>query len=373
MIKFVTGLPGGGKSLYAVMRLIDELRGTERRIVTNLALRLHPWVDGRGVARKGLLRVLKDTYGSDFEAELRIVLLSVEQTEQFFLYGRSQVPAAYQNESGKFVCMPERGVAFFIDELHEFMPAKDWEKHAGLTLSWMTQHRRAGDDAWVISQHPLLVANNFRRLCQECISMQNRKFRRFFAWRQPDVLSFSVYQSTPPKDSEPAMYSDYIKGSRARIYECYDTAAGVGVTGAAADVQTKPTGLPFWTMWVALGVILLLCAGLWAGCTKMISAAIRGHALPSVHGSVAVPVAVLPPKPVGFVTGPMVHQSVPPIFRETNGVCMVTHGTAGWVVLWADGTTSQPILEPKRVGRDWVIDGVAYPSQLLQKRADGKP
>ena len=68
MMRAVIGVKGAGKSKFATIRLIEELRSSTRAIVTNLALEFQPWVDAKGVARPGLLRVLQDTYGSNFDA-----------------------------------------------------------------------------------------------------------------------------------------------------------------------------------------------------------------------------------------------------------------------------------------------------------------
>ena len=47
-IHFISGKPGGGKGLYCMKLILDELVKGRRPVVTNLPIKIQPWVsDGQ--------------------------------------------------------------------------------------------------------------------------------------------------------------------------------------------------------------------------------------------------------------------------------------------------------------------------------------
>jgi len=99
MIKCYQGLMGAGKGVYTVLNLIDELRSTDRHIITNFAVELHPWCRRlsrrRSRGEKGLLAHLMDTYGETFNASERIHVISDKQMVEFYLWRVSANCKAY--------------------------------------------------------------------------------------------------------------------------------------------------------------------------------------------------------------------------------------------------------------------------------------
>jgi len=212
MIRFISGKPGAGKTLYAVLRLVDELRMTNRAVVTNMAIELHPWVDGGGVPRLGLLQSLQKEFGSTFDAEDRLYLLSDEQVKRFYAWRPEvddgvirfrELPLDGPQRQARFkLTKGVPGVAYFIDEAHEFFASRDWQETGKETLSWASQQRRAGDDAWLLTQVVGNVEKQLRGVSQECVWLVNHRLQSLAMFRQPDMLSYRVFSSTPPAPSE---------------------------------------------------------------------------------------------------------------------------------------------------------------------------
>jgi len=69
------GLPGDGKSLSGVKRLVKELKETDRTIVTNLPVEMGE-----------LQSYLKAEFGSDFNCMSRVEILEQGQVRKFWLY-----------------------------------------------------------------------------------------------------------------------------------------------------------------------------------------------------------------------------------------------------------------------------------------------
>lgn len=267
MIRFVGGKPGAGKTLYSVVQLVEELRTTNRMIVTNMAIELHPWVDGGGKARKGLLASLHDRYGSTFDAEDRIHLLTDDEVQLFFLVrprrtaeGIVRERLELQEDKRFRAPVGMEGCCYFLDEAHEFWPSREWQKCGRSVLSWGSQQRRAGDDAWFLTQVIGNVEKQLRGVSQECTWLVNHRHQRLAVFRQPDMLSYRVYSSTPPPPSEAWLVMGKVKFDREWVYGIYNTAKGVGVHGTGkADIGVRAKGM-HWSnvVWIFLAFSVLL-------------------------------------------------------------------------------------------------------------------
>lgn len=296
MERFITGATGAGKSKFAMSKLAEELRSTQRGIITNMAVKLDPWVNAKGRAYPGLLRSLQDRYGTDYDAKRRIWFLDpvqadtpwseINQVQRFYGW-RLVVPAdpeiesymmrvpesedgLFHNDGGRYP-----GCAYFIEEAHEYFPQNEWQLVGKETMSWASQNRRAGDDAWLITQQAELVAKPFRRQSLECYWLVNGLYRRIGWFKARNTISYTVHVSTPPIPSQPAMHSGEIHGNE-WLNGCYDTSAGGGVSGSTADLDHKPTGLSL--KWIPLIALVVVCIAFFAleGCAKLTAKAITG-------------------------------------------------------------------------------------------------
>ena len=87
-ITFITGKPGAGKGLVAVQEVVNELVLGHRPIITNLALRVEPWVTGDFRPRIGLRNFLLREYKKDFDVRRRVFVVPDEDVKEFFLTRR---------------------------------------------------------------------------------------------------------------------------------------------------------------------------------------------------------------------------------------------------------------------------------------------
>lgn len=106
------------------------------------------------------------------------------------------------------------------------------------------------------------VNKQLRSVCQECVSMVNHRHLSMAIFRQPSVISYAKYQTTPPKEGEHWLSRDQFRYNKDEIYGAYDTAAGVGVAGRGADVKERAKGL-HWA-WIPVFVFAFLFA-IWYG------------------------------------------------------------------------------------------------------------
>jgi len=307
MIRFIGGKQGGGKSRVAVGRLVEELRASNRFIVTNLALEFVPWVDGGKKARKGLINSLQEKYGDDFDAMQRIVLIDDSDVHRFFRCRPRVNPGTGVREihwipecsDGRFR-MDENcaGVCYIIDEAHEFFPAHEWEKVRVGCLSWGTQARRAGDEVYFLSQIIGNVAKPLRGLAQECLWVVNHRHLSLGWFRQFDKISIKSYATAPPAASDAPLYDTTLRDDREWIYGVYNTSKGVGVRGRQADIGQRARGI-HWTWSVAfVAAFILAVIFVFNGIKMGFRKALGGAPPPPKNEAAAAPAPPPPPAPV---------------------------------------------------------------------------
>lgn len=293
MIRFVVGKMRGGKTKRLVIWIIEMLRTTNLPIVTNAALELKPWVDGAGVARPGLLKVLERKYNTTFDAERRIVLISNEEVKRFYAI-RPRIPrddwepreilTVPVDPSGqwRFDARKYSSCCYGIDEAHVYFPgaavSADYKPSPEL-LGWASQCGRMGDQCLFLTQVPENVNKRLRTQSQECWVMTNHRHNSMgFLFRQPDQISEVVYAQTPPGPGEKPMRMGMVFYKRHEIDSSYNTSAGVGVVGAtSADIGRKARGLPWYTF--PIGVLLAgwLFWWAWGYVSKVASMALQGE------------------------------------------------------------------------------------------------
>src|SRR5882724_3239883 len=177
-VQFVSGKPGGGKSLYSTMLIIDELRLSRREIVTNVALRVPE-----------LCHYLHEKYGSTFDAHQRITLLDEKDVFQFWLHrgrgvyvpGRRTISFEEGEKKGQSVTVPDfvsvaealGCVLYVIDEVHIFFGARQWATNGKDGFYYLSQHRKFGDDVICVTQHIGNVDKQFRSVAQDYTYLRN--------------------------------------------------------------------------------------------------------------------------------------------------------------------------------------------------------
>lgn len=276
MIRFITGKPGGGKGLVAMKEIEEELVNGDRPIITNLAIRVNPWV--RLIRKKGsksrkpeigLKNYLLQKYGKDFDCEKRILILSPEDTKTFYLHRRNceswiQCPAVFKSRDDKKICVgfdaslaeQNGGVLYVIDEAWAFFGSRDWQNTGEGVLFYAAQHRKLGDSLFIVTQHSKQVETALQRVAQDFSVVQNHSKKKIGFFRQPSVFSVATFSEVPTgRDTEP-MARTVFKLDKEGLGACFDTAGGVGMGGgASADIGEKIRGIPF--PFIILAVFLI--------------------------------------------------------------------------------------------------------------------
>jgi hypothetical protein len=258
-VSFITGKPGGGKSFLATRVIIKELvSNPDTYVITNVPLKPQRIVE-YAVAR----------YGSHINPA-RIKVLSEEETKVFFLHrsGGHVAPKPADGTDGHieyekcvgpdgetrnaFELMP---VLYVIDEAHLHFGSRDWAKTGKSAMFYLSQHRKMGDNVIFVTQSWKNVDAQFRRVAQDFTVCVNLAKRKAFGFKMPSVFTLRTY------DSEPTPYALEVSTEAQRmdvdgLGSCYDTAAGVGIAGRAADTKQEKKGLP-WQLAVGLGVLFI--------------------------------------------------------------------------------------------------------------------
>lgn len=261
-VMFISGKPGGGKSLYGMRQLLDELRLGKRHIVTNLPVRierLNEYLQEQGIE-------LGEEHITD-----RITLLNEEQSGEFYRHRYpgdvvGEIPdfRGRRNIDGRGETLPDfskcrgGGVLYIIDEVHIYFNARAWASTGAKVIYYLSQHRKLGDDVFLITQHIGNVDKQMRSMAQDYTYIRNLCKEKFGLFRLPAVFVRSTFLQ-PSTGIEKAMETGTFKLDMSGIASCYDTAKGVGIHGRSnADVGRKRRGL-HWSVFV-IGLPLLIGA-----------------------------------------------------------------------------------------------------------------
>jgi len=267
-IYFVSGKPGGGKSMLAVHLIVAELVKTQRMIVTNVPLRLDR-----------LQEYMHDN-NHDVHVASRVRLLTREETFQFFLF-RSHTctiekPPQIKDKKGELIddqsvlldfapsaADPgaKAGVAYYIDEIHLILNSQEWDKVGKWCFQYASQHRHLGDTVVCITQSVDNVVVQFRRLTQAFLYVKNNRVSKFGRFTVGNDFVLRVYEQAVTKDNfqnAQHFHKESIKFDMKGICSCYNTVGGIGMPGqATAAIGQKKKGLPLWSMWVGLAAVLV--------------------------------------------------------------------------------------------------------------------
>lgn len=300
-VTFIFGKPGGGKSYYAMRLLADELRHTQRAIVTNLPVDLgalneymqreHPNIDARVIQR---VRIVEE-----------------EQVREWWRYRRHpdgldlDLPAP--DHQGRTPFNDSLPTFYILDEVHIQFNARQWQNTGPGALFYLSQHRKLGDDVVLISQTPGQVDKQLRNLTQDWLAIRNLGKERFSSWiRLPSRIVWRQFPVQPTTGMEMAQASGMFAIDPHGLGACYSTAAGVGIAArSAADTNNRPRGLPFWSLVIPA---LLLIAGL-----TQLPRLMRGTASAILPGSpTATNPPTSPPTPTNHPAGPVWRPAAPP-------------------------------------------------------------
>lgn len=270
-IHFISGKPGGGKTLYAVRLIVDELVKGRRPVVTNVSLKLgalskywqdkYPGSYDRTFCRQPLAGTVVE-HISD-----RVRVITDEDLSFFYTFRGNGITLARPGKDDDipklkriFAGVNDIGVFYVLDEVHIAFNSRAWAETGKGVLFYLSQHRKLSDDVICITQNVKNVDRQFRSVAQDYTYLKNLSKIKWGMFRPPAYFVRSTYFEPATPTSTPLGVGQFrldLEGLAA----CYDTAAGVGINGlSGADSGERKTGIP-WYYFVGGILIFLLIAG----------------------------------------------------------------------------------------------------------------
>lgn len=313
-VDFIIGKPGGGKTMWAVELVVEELLHGTREIVTNVAL--YPGI---------IWGFIRARYGVEVDLS-RITFLNEDQTKHFFCHrGRGVVaPKPAEKKDGgdgrieyancvrsstlaDGTAVEERanaymlpGVFYVLDEVHLHFSSRHWQNTGDSAMFYLSQHRKMSDDVILITQHPKQVDPALRRLAESFIKVTNLRNQRPLGVRMPEYFTVDTYPTEPSLMMSP-MNTRVMKLDVIGLAACYNTAAGVGLRGQGADTKARKKGLP-WQIAVCVVACILGGIGL---IPRFVAKTMEVKAKPVAPSTNAVPAT-------NIVVAPTVTNAPPP-------------------------------------------------------------
>lgn len=253
MITTIVGLPGGGKSYYAVRTLVTCLIETEKIVITNLP-----------IDRGALAQYLHEKYAFPDDLNNRLRLLDDDEIAEFYRFQTVTGPRNEKPSHAGLYDNPEpigRDICYLIDEAHIKFDARNWSKIGPDLTFYASQHRKLRHDCYFITQDAAFLESRLRALSQEfhrCRNFANTRFWTYFSL--PKKLVVDTFSMPPPKAGarEEAMSRVYYSLD-VKLANCYATMSGVGVRGVPKVEQTNKRGLSLiWLLVPALALAFAL-------------------------------------------------------------------------------------------------------------------
>lgn len=255
----ILGKPGGGKSYFALLEIIEELVFGIRTIVTNLPLDLG-----------ALNAYLQKNYpNADIDLHKRVRLLTEEETKFFFAhreYGRDFViPSEEETKrTGAHIQYGDPSlmvpVFYIIDEAHVCFDARAWMTSGPHLTFYNSQHRKFGDEVWFITQFLALLDKRCTGFSQEFITVRNYGMERLAFFKGPKGQHVATTTLSKP-DGNAVVTNTRNFRLDVEIANCYCTTAGVGImSGRSSKPREKETKGLQW--WYAIPLVVLVIIGL---------------------------------------------------------------------------------------------------------------
>jgi len=396
-VSLYLGLPGDGKSMSGVRKLVAVLSGGRRTVVTNLPIEVGE-----------LETYLRQEYGKDFDCRSRLVLLSQEQVRKFWLvrgdgwrlidieeksYGLNEFPslqtvyrwlpssrAKRQPLESLFSVQVEQLISsgdvetgdagtlglsslYVIDEAQNFWPARSFQTTPKGLLFYLSQHRHAGDECVFITQKEAQVEKTVRNLVLEFWVYRNLGQRRRMGFKLPGLFGYACYDQPPSTQGAQFIGCGTFKMDTAGLANCYRTADGVGVGGPSmvADVGRRRSGLNW--KWIAVPIAIIiglayLVPGWITGTVKyvlmgsqqneIVTNQVVQNVLPPGNSSTnSAP--IIPPAPVLTVVTQQVRvvertaPAVPERWTNNPGISAALRSPDGWFIVLSDGRELAPL------------------------------
>jgi hypothetical protein len=332
---FVCGKVGAGKSYRGMVSILDQLLHDDRLIVTNLPVNLAALSDFLARRHPSNDICLMDHYrpalpgeqanadGMVFEPS-RIRTLDEGELAEFYRVrhqAADKVPRIeHEKKERNPVCLDfsqwlkggkfsGKGIIYHLDELQLFYNVRKFADAPEEFPFYLSQHRKLGDDIYVYTQQPQNVDKMFRSFTQEFIYVVNIGKKRVGPFAAPKIFRFAAYpEPFTGQVGQICQYSGYFRMDY-ELAATYNTAAGIGIEAAKADVGSKVKGLHW--RWLLLLPVLLAASifvfhslgGFWvrsvlpASKKPAVAPAVRSVGTVPVLQAASVPAALAPPAP----------------------------------------------------------------------------
>jgi hypothetical protein len=281
MIHGVFGKLGSGKGLLIIKRIADELLDGFRDVVTNVPVRVLPWVNGQSQPQIGLRAyIAEEMKGVLSEAELDgilgrlLVIEDIDKGADLFLWRRDgntgewfKLQATHPDEKGRPSrfdaeqikvrnCAP---VLVATDEAWQFYPNNGGWSRSPILPFYARQQRKLRDEWYIITQHPTDVDSVVWNIAQDFQVCRNHGMERMGIFRQPEIFRVLTYVTNPAKGNAIVSHESIHRLDRKRLAQCYDTTAGVGISGGfKGDANQQRKGIH--VGWAVAGVVLVVGA-----------------------------------------------------------------------------------------------------------------
>jgi len=329
MIHFISGKPRGGKSLYAVRLVVEELVYGTRTVITNLPLKL-PELNEH--IQKKYPDKLVNVVG-------RVIILNDDETGAFYTVRPNGVRIARiskdewkQGLKPDYSHVSDGGVFYCIDEIHNFFNARAWAETGNDVLFYLSQHAKLGDTVICITQHIGNVDKQFRSVAQDFTYLRNLGKEKMGMFALPNLFVRKTYLQPATPEAEP-METGRFRLDVTGLGSCYDTAQGVGIHGRGADKTERRKGVPWWVF--AVGAPLAIWGFFQYGPMAVAKATEPSKNRIAQTSPVASGPEVKPYKPTEYVSpvgppvGAYVASAVAPAARSTPGPTNVIRLTGG--------------------------------------------
>jgi len=268
-VSLITGLPRHGKSYYAVLQCLEELRRSERYVVTNLPLDLAE------------LQSFCDQWIEKFvDVSARVRVLSAAETAEFWLYDpggdicKGNLLFKPEVKEWQRSLKPRReiyvpdfssrqhpgypGCLAVIDEAHIFFDSHHWQEIGTDCSYFISQHGHLRYDIMFITQHPSKLAKRLKVDLEEWTVVTNLgKVKQWQGVTLPGWFMRQTYAGSPddPQPGIPETGRFCLKAET--VGKLYSTSAGVGLSGRV-DTEEKKVGKHWSRAAVVCGVGLVL-------------------------------------------------------------------------------------------------------------------
>jgi hypothetical protein len=159
------------------------------------------------------------------------------------------------------------GVCYFLDEWQEHYDQDDYREFTREHGSALNQHRKFKADAWIASPFLSQLAKPYREIGQNFYELRNSGYEisgyGVATVRMPTVFWWNLLRRPRKSDRDKPMCGGHFRLDVRGLASCFDTGAGVGVSGSTADIGIKRSG----HHWLWIVAVILVIVVSFKGCS----------------------------------------------------------------------------------------------------------